>query len=153
MNLPGSSLLIALVLLITLLSTGCGEQRTTREDPQKPPWPEQGAPDELHALADDLLAYQNALKRLPNDLALLDRSGLISGGPYGDKGYAYHPTGIGVLKEGWRVLVADSKLRQPDRLWCIVRPPVRIAGRPGLRVVQIPMDELRAAAAAAGGGG
>jgi hypothetical protein len=145
--------LLALVMFLALVFTGCGDNRVTKEDPQKPPWPEENAPDELHALAEDLLAYQGALKRLPNDLALLDRSGLISGGPYATRGYAYHPTGIGVLKEGWRVLVADSSLRQPDRLWCVVRPPVRITGRPGLRVVQIPMDELRAAAATAGGGG
>lgn len=139
-------------LLLAFLLGGCGDERTTKEDPQKPPWPEQGAPDELHALSDDLLAYQGALKRLPNDLALLDRSGLVSGGPYADKGYAYHPTGIGVLRDGWRVMVADNHLRQADRLWCIVRPPVRVSGRPGLRIVQIPMDELRAAAASAGGG-
>ena len=142
-----------LCLLLCLLFVGCGEQRMTKEDSQKPPWPEEGAPDALHALAEDLLAYQAALKRMPNDLVLLDRSGLISGGPYADKGYAYHPTGIGVLKDGWRVMIADSQLRQPDRLWCVVRPPVRVAGLPGLRVVQVPMDELRAAAATAGGGG
>ena len=141
-----------LLCLVALLSIGCGDQRTTKEDPQKPPWPEAGAPDALHALAEDLLAYQGTLGRLPNDLALLDRSGLISGGPYAKKGYAYHPTGIGVLKDGWRVMLADDHLRQPDRLWCIVRPPVRVSGRPGLRVVQIPLDELRASAATAGGG-
>jgi hypothetical protein len=150
----GSRLVIALVVLLGFLLAGCGEQqRITKADTQKPPWPEEGAPDALHALAEDLLAYQAALKRMPNDLVVLDRSGLISGGPYADKGYAYHPTGIGVLKDGWRVMVADSQLRQPDRLWCVVRPPVRISGLPGLRVAQIPMDELRAAAATAGGGG
>jgi len=140
------------LMLVALLLGGCGDERAAKEDPQKPPWPEAGAPDALHALAEDLLAYQGALGRLPNDLALLDRSGLISGGPYATTGYAYHPTGIGVLKDGWRVMVADDQLRQPDRLWCLVRPPVRVSGRPGLRVVQIPLDELRAAAATAGGG-
>lgn len=149
----GSRSIVALILLVGLMFTGCGEQRITKADTQKPPWPEDGAPDTLHALAEDLLAYQAALKRMPNDLVILDRSGLISGGPYADKGYAYHPTGIGVLKDGWRVMVADNQLRQPDRLWCVVRPPVRISGLPGMRVVQIPMDELRAAAATAGGGG
>lgn len=150
---PRQSLIAVVFLcLMAVMFTGCGDERTAQEDPQKPPWPEQGAPDALHALAEDLLAYQGALGRLPNDLALLDRSGLISGGPYAMKGYAYHPTGIGVLKDGWRVMVADDRLRQPDRLWCIVRPPVRVSGRPGLRVVQIPLDELRISAATAGGG-
>ena len=143
---------IALCLLIFFI-LGCGDDRATKkEDPQRPPWPEEGAPAALHDLAEDMLAYQGTLGRLPNDLAMLDRSGLISGGPYAKIGYAYHPTGIGVLKEGWRVMVADDRLRQADRLWCIVRPPVRVTGLPGLRIVQIPLDELRAAAASAGGG-
>jgi hypothetical protein len=147
------NLVIAVLLAaVAFLLGGCGDDRANKEDPLKPPWPEQGAPDDMHALAEDLLAYQGALGRLPNDLALLDRSGLISGGPYATKHYAYHPTGIGVLRDGWRVMVADDQLRQPDRLWCVVRPPVRVTGRPGLRVVQIPLDELRAAAATAGGG-
>jgi hypothetical protein len=143
---------LALLMLAAVLGGGCGDARSERKDPQQPPWPEAGAPDELHALAEDLLAYQGTLGRLPNDLALLDRSGLINGGPYAGKGYAYHSTGIGVLKDGWRVMVADDRLRQPDRLWCVVRPPVRVSGLPGLRVVHVPMDELRLAAASAGGG-
>jgi hypothetical protein len=141
-----------LLLVMALFVSGCGDERSAKSDPQKPPWPEQGAPDVLHALAEDLLAYQSALGRLPNDLAILDRSGLISGGPYSTKGFAYHPTGIGVLKDGWRVMVADDQMRMPDRLWCVVRPPVRVSGLPGLRIVQIPLDELRAAAATASGG-
>lgn len=150
---PWISTWFLILSAIALLLSGCGDDRSVRkEDPQKPPWPEQGAPDALQALADDLLAYQHTFGRLPNDLGLLDRSGAISGGPYATKGYAYHPAGIGVLREGWRVMVADSAMRQPDRLWCVVRPPVRVNGLPGLRVVEVPLDELRAAAATAGGG-
>ncbi len=141
-----------LLLILAVMLVGCGDDRRSKEDPQHPPWPEDGAPESLHILVDDLLAYQGALGRLPNDLAMLDRSGLISGGPYATKKYAYHPAGIGVLKDGWRVVVADDQLRQADRLWCIVRPPVRVSGLPGLRVVQVPIDELRLAAASAGGG-
>lgn len=141
-----------LLVAFTLLALGCGQERAAKEDPQHPPWSEAGAPEELHGLAEDLLAYQGTLGRLPNDLAMLDRSGLASGGPYAKKKYAYHPAGIGVLKEGWRVLVADDKMLQNEWLWCIVRPPVRVTGLPGLRVVQVPLDELRIAAANAGGG-
>lgn len=147
-RLPWSALCLLIFFVL-----GCGDDRAAKkEDPQRPPWPEEGAPAALHDLAEDMLAYQGTLGRLPNDLAMLDRSGLISGGPYAKIGYAYHPTGIGVLKDGWRVMVADDRLRQADRLWCIVRPPVRVTGFPGLRIVQIPLDELRAAAATAGGG-
>lgn len=150
---PTSRFLWLSLFLLTFFMVSCGDDRgAKKEDPQRPPWPEEGAPAALSDLAEDMLAYQGTLGRLPNDLAMLDRSGLISGGPYAKIGYAYHPTGIGVLKEGWRVMVADDRLRQADRLWCIVRPPVRVSGLPGLRVVQIPMDELRAAAATAGGG-
>ena len=150
---PTSRFLWLSLFLLIFFMVGCGDDRgAKKEDPQRPPWPEKGAPAALSDLAEDLLAYQGTLSRLPNDLAMLDRSGLTSGGPYAKIGYAYHPTGIGVLKEGWRVMVADDRLRQADRLWCIVRPPVRVSGLPGLRVVQIPLDELRAAAATAGGG-
>jgi hypothetical protein len=150
---PTSRFLWLSLFLLIFFMVGCGDDRgAKKEDPQRPPWPEEGAPAALHDLAEDMLAYQGTLGRLPNDLAMLDRSGLVSGGPYAKIGYAYHVTGIGVLKDGWRVMVADDRLRQADRLWCIVRPPVRVSGLPGLRVVQIPMDELRAAAATAGGG-
>jgi hypothetical protein len=150
---PTSRFLWLSLFLLIFFIVGCGDDRgAKKEDPQRPPWPEEGAPAALHDLAEDMLAYQGTLGRLPNDLAMLDRSGLVSGGPYAKIGYAYHVTGIGVLKDGWRVMVADDRLRQADRLWCIVRPPVRVSGLPGLRVVQIPLDELRAAAATAGGG-
>lgn len=140
------------LLIVVFLLAGCGDERAAKDDPQRPPWSEVGAPAALHDLAEDLLSYQGTLGRLPNDFAMLDRSGLIAGGPYADKKYAYHPAGIGVLKDGWRVLVADNRLHQTEWLWCIVRPPVRVTGLPGLRVVQVPLDELHIAAANAGGG-
>lgn len=144
---------VLLLVLCCFFIGGCGDDRSVKKDQQKPPWPEENAPDELQSLADDLLAYQaSSGGRLPKDLGILDRSGLVTGGPYAKRAYAYHPTGIGVLRDGWRVLVADDRKRQPDRLWCVVRPPVRIIGLPPLRVVSVPLDELDSAAAAAGGG-
>ncbi len=143
---------LALILPLLVLLAGCGGQRDADQDPQLPPWPEEGAPEQLQVLAEDLLSYQGTLGRLPNDLAMLDRSGLTAGGPYATHKYAYHPAAIGVLKDGWRVVLADDQLRQSDRLWCIVRPPVRVSGLPGLRVVHVPLDELRLAGARAGGG-
>lgn len=142
--------LLGLIALLAL--AGCGDSRGARKEAQPPPWPEQGAPDALHSLSEDLLAYQATLGRLPKDMLQLDRSGLITGGPYATKGYVYHPSGIGVLRDGWRVVAADDRIREQDRVWCVVRPPVRISGTPGLRVVLVPMPELRQAASAAGGG-
>jgi hypothetical protein len=150
-RLPSWTLTLSFLFLFLFLLS-CGDQRSTKKDVQVPPWPEQNAPDVLVALAEDLLAYQTSLGRLPNDLKILDRSGLITGGPYATKSFVYHPAGIGVLRDGWRVMAADDRVRNPDRLWCVVRPPVRVSGSPPLRVVNIPIDELNTAAAAAGGG-
>ena len=144
-------LLLACICLLPL--AGCiDESRDGGPKTQVSPWPEQGAPDAMTVLADDLAACQAATGRLPAALAQLDRSGVATGGPYAALTYVYHPTGIGVLRDGWRVLVADDRVRKPDHVWCIVRPPVRVNGSPSLRVVLIPMIELREAAAAAGGG-
>jgi hypothetical protein len=142
-------LLLACICLLPL--TGCIDESREVVKTQVSPWPEQGAPDALLVLADDLAACQAATAGLPAALAQLDRSGVASGGPYAAQTYVYHPTGIGVLRDGWRVLVADDRVRKIDHVWCIVRPPVRVNGSPSLRVVLIPMIELREAAAAAGG--
>jgi hypothetical protein len=139
-------------IVYCLLLVGCGDDRSHAKDLQKPPWPEENSPTDLQALAEDLVAFQTTMGRLPMNLGILDRSGLITGGPYSAKQYVYHPAGLGVLREGWRVMAADDRMRQPDRLWCVVRPPVRVIGYAPLRVVAIPLDELDSAAAAAGGG-
>jgi hypothetical protein len=144
--------LLLFICAVALFLTGCGDNRAEKKDVQTPPWPEKDAPNELIALSEDLFAYQTTMGRLPNDLGILDRSGLTTSGPYAQNSYVYHPTGIGVLRDGWRVMVSDDRKRVPDRLWCIVRPPVRVIGLPALRVVLIPLDELRSAASAAGGG-
>ena len=150
---PTSRLFWLVLFLLPFFVLGCGDDRSAKNtDPQGSPWSEEGAPVALSDLAEDMLAYEGTLGRLPNDLAMLDRSGLISGGPYAKIGYAYHPTGIDVLNEGWSVMVADDRLRQADRLWCIVRPALHVSELPELRVVQISLDELHASAATDGGG-
>ncbi len=147
-----SLMMLGLTGIICLSFLSCGDQRSTKKDVQIPPWPETDAPNDLLSMAEDLLAYQTSMGRMPNDLKILDRSGLSTAGPYGAKAYVYHPAGIGVLRDGWRVMAADDRIRNPDRLWCVVRPPVRVIGLPALRVVNVPIDELSAAAASAGGG-
>lgn len=143
----------ALIVLFALCTAGCvTEGRAQRPTVLPEEWSEADAPDALRLLADDLGACQAATGRLPATLAQLDRSGLASGGPYAALAYAYHPSGIGVLRDGWRVLAADDRVRAPDQVWCVLRAPVRLSGAPALRVVRIPVIELREAAAAAGGG-
>ena len=143
---------LLLVALIALLLHGCGDEREGARIGPQAPWPEAGAPDVLHALADDLIAYQRVNRRMPTDLASLDSSGLATAGPYATRGYAYHPTGIGILREGWRVTVADDRVREAGKVWCVLRPPARVNGSPGLRVALVPVVELSEAATNAGKG-
>ena len=75
------------------------------------PWNTRQAPDAMAALADDLGAYLAARNRLPTDLGELDRSGLGSGG-HAAHAYAYHPAGLGILREGWRVVAVDDRRRE-----------------------------------------
>jgi hypothetical protein len=142
---------LAIVLACLLVLGACIDESRRSRIELESPWPEDGAPLELRALADDLSACQAATSRLPATLAQLDGSGVATSGPYATCTYAYHPTAIGVLRDGWRVLVADDRVRSKDHVWCIVRPPVRTNGSPPLRIVLVPMIELREAAAAAGG--
>lgn len=143
---------ILLALFVTFILGGCGDDRDSSRIGSQAPWPEEGAPDALHTLADDLLAYQRVNRRMPVDLAMLDASGLATGGPYAKQGYAYHPTGIGILREGWRVVVADDRVRQAGKVWCVLRPPVRINGQAGLHVALVPVADLSEAAGTAGKG-
>lgn len=142
--------LSVLVCAVILLLAGCGDERGERQ-PGEPPWPVKGAPDVLVALAEDLAAYQAAIKRPPDQLAQLDTSGFATAGPYAKYQFAYSPAGLGVLQDGWRVVVADDRMRDANLVWCVVRPPVRLSASPALRVAQVPIGELRVAAAAANG--
>jgi hypothetical protein len=142
----------ALAWLLTasiLLCAGCGDE--ARPAGQASLWTEAGAPDDLLTLLDDLQAYQTTTGHLPSDLTQLDLTRLATGGPYAQRGYAYRPAGIGVLREGWRVIAADDRRRDPQRVWCLVRPPARLTGQPSMRAVLVPLGELREAAVAAGG--
>ena len=140
-------------LIICLLPlVGC--VTVDREQPVEAlpsPWPEQDAPTALTTLAEDLQAFQATIGHLPENLAQLDRSGIATSGASTSLGYVYHPSGIGILRDSWRLILADDRMRQAGKVWCIVRPPVVLRGSPALRVVEISMAELREAAAAAGG--
>lgn len=142
-----------LVVMIMLGLAGCGGEQRTAGDPLPAPWPEAGAPPEMTSLAEDLAAYRAVTGKMPDTLADIDRAGLATAGPYAERSYAYHQAGIGVLYEGWRVLVADDRMREAGKVWCIVRPPLMLRDSAALRIVQVPMPELREAAAAADVGG
>lgn len=143
-------ILLHLLFPLLLLLAGCAESRPEKTV-MDPLWPEKGAPDILHALGEDIAAFQSATGRMPDSLAVLDQSGIATGGPYAKQAFAYHPAGIGVLREGWRVVAADDRVRTQSKVWCVIRPPVRMSNAPSLRVVEVPLVELREAARAASG--
>lgn len=142
----------AILALAALLLAGCVTETRPRSERVPSPWPEDGAPSALLLLSEDLQAYHATIGRMPDELADLDRAGYSTGGPYAKHAYAWHQAGLGVLKEGWRVQVADDRVREAGQVWCIVRPPPSVRGVGGLRVVRVPMPELRDAAATAGAG-
>jgi hypothetical protein len=132
-----------------LLLSGCGSETRAGGEPLPAPWPEADAPGEIKALAEDLAAYRAVKGKMPDTLADIDEAGLSTAGPYAERNFAYHQAGIGLLQEGWCVLIADDRMRDAGKVWCVVRPPLLLRNAAALRVVQVPMPELREAAAAA----
>ncbi len=142
----------AMLLLVAMgFLSACSSSAVRQDDPLAPPWTEQGAPARLTRLVEDLSAFQQATNRMPRDLAELTRSGLgnqADGKPMPN--FAYHPANLAVLRDGWRVVAVDDRRDEDSRAWCVVRAPVRLGGEPLLRVVLVPLGELRLAVVAAG---
>lgn len=141
--------LLPIALLGAVLLAGCATEGGTRPKAVHVPWPEAGAPARLQGLAGDLMAFQGAAGRLPQSLAQLDRAGLSTAGPYATQGIVYHPAGLGVLEEDWRVLAVDDRQAADETAWCVVSAAARREDAPGLRTVRVPLRDLRAAAVAA----
>lgn len=139
--------LLPLAILGALLLGGCATEGGARPKPVVVPWPEAGAPSRLLGLSGDLMAFQGASGHLPMTLAQLDRAGLSTAGPYATTGIAYHPAGLGVLTDDWRVLAVDDR-EIGEKVWCVVVAPARRNDAPGVRTVLVPMRDLRAAAVA-----
>ncbi len=141
--------LLPLAILGALLLGGCATEGGARPKPVHIPWPEAGAPARLQGLTSDLMAFQGASGHLPQTLAQLDRAGISTAGPYAVAGFAYHPAGLGVLEEDWRVLAVDDREAGGGKVWCVVVAPARRDDAPGLRTVLVSLRDLRAAAVAA----
>jgi len=112
------------------------------------PWPQDGAPSNMTLMAEDLMTFQAATNALPLNLAQLDRSHLGSAKePYAARGYLYQPSGLGVLREGWRVLAVNDRVLvgQDGHLWAVLVTPVRLHGAPTLQVAKVSLTELEEA--------
>jgi hypothetical protein len=133
-------------VLLTLVA--CSSSRPDlSKDPIPPPWPEAGAPQRLLILAEDLQTYLAETGRLPTTLTVMDDVHLAKGGPYADLGYVYHPAGIAFLRDGWRLIAVDDRRAEAGKVWCVVRPAVRVASSPRFRIVLVTVAELRESAA------
>jgi hypothetical protein len=132
---------LLLLLLAVVVLTACG--RDTANDPLPPPWPEENAPERLRLLADDLQLYLAETGKMPTTLTVMDDVHLSAGGPYAKARFAYHASGIAFLRDGWRLVAVDDRRNAPGKIWCVVRPPVRVANAPRFRVVLITLAELR----------
>lgn len=148
MNRRAPLLLSAGILLLGAL-VGCSGGRDQSKDPIPPPWPEAGAPERLTNLAGDLQGYMAETGRLPTTLTTMDEVHLASGGPYDKSRFVYHPAGIAFLRDGWRLIAIDDRRVEPGKVWCIVRPAVRVLSAPRFRVVLITVAELRESATTA----
>ncbi len=143
-------------LTLALLGSLCAcvtEGGQDRKPELKVPWPQVGAPAEFESMAEDLMAFQAVTGSLPLNLGQLDRAHLGSGGPYATHAYAYHPSGIGILRDGWCVLAVNDRIlpKEEGFLWTVLRPPVHVQGTPTLRVAKVALAELKQAAEMAKG--
>lgn len=142
----------ATLALCGILCACVTEGETARKPKLEVPWPHDNPPADFESLADDLMAFQGATGSLPLDLRQLDRARLSAGGPYAGRAYAYHPSGIGILRDGWCVMAVNDRILpgEEGRLWAILRPPVRIQDMPTLQVAQVTLAELAQAGEMAG---
>ena len=132
-----------LLLLLTFLALAACADRDAANAPLASPWSEDGAPARLQHLAHDLEIYLGETGRMPATLATMDALHLSTGGPYTTNRYAYHGAGIALLRDGWRVVAIDDRRAEPGRVWCVIRPAVRVARAPRFRVVLVTIAELR----------
>lgn len=139
--------------LLGTLSACMTEGEQARKPEVKVPWQQTGAPPEMEALAEDLMAFQAVTKNLPQTLKQLDQARLGTGGPYATRAFAYHPAGIGILREGWCVLAVNDRIlpQEEGYVWAVLRAPVHIQGTPTLQVGKVSLAELKQAAEMAKG--
>lgn len=145
---------VLLAALLGALPACVTEGEAARQPKLETPWPQDNPPADMEALAEDLMAFQGTTGSLPLTLKQLDQAHLGTAGiQYGARGYAYHPQGIGILRDGWCVLAVNDRIRPKEEghVWAVVRPPVRVRGTPALQPAKVPLAELEKAAQMAEG--
>lgn len=142
-----------LLILTCCLSSGCISETST-VDPPTPIRDNKGlpqqvlaVPQELQDICGQLLRHHAKYQSLPDSIGDLQEQLTCGTGQTSALGdYAYHPKGLGLLRDGRVVLLADSTIRIEGHLWCIVRDPNDSPRSMQLNVTPIAITELEAAA-------
>ena len=142
-----------LILTCSCLLTACVTE-TNKVDTSAQPRDNKGVPQQvLHVpqqmqdLSGELLRYHAKYHELPATLEVLMDQEFITPQQYADlPDYAYHPLGLGTLRDGRTVILVDSQIRIEGHVWCIVREPSGAPRSIQLNVTPIALGELEAAA-------
>jgi hypothetical protein len=144
--------LFALCLMLGLL-TACVTESRRVDEPAQPrdgqglPQQVLRVPQQMQDLSGDLLRYHAKYKSLPETIDVLVDTRIMSMQRFAElPDYAYHPQGLGTLRDGRQVILVDAEVRIEGHAWCIVREPTNQPRTIQLNVTPIALTELEAAA-------
>jgi hypothetical protein len=141
------------LVLICCLLTACVTETSKVNEPVRgrdgeglPPQVLQ-VPQQMQDLAGELLRYHAKYNKLPTTLEVLLEERMLTAQQFADlPDYAYHPLGLGELRDGRVVVLVDSEIRIEGHAWCIVREPSGAPRSIQMNVTPIALSELEAAA-------
>ena len=147
---PMNLRLLQLCLLLCMLSACVTETKPV----QDPPRNDDGTllavlaiPQQMQDVSGDLLRYHAKYRALPAALQTLVDDQVISAERFVElPDYAYHPRGLGKLRDGRVVILVDAVVRIEGHAWCIVREPTNAPRSIQLNVTPVSLQELEAAA-------
>ena len=142
------------LILICCLIAGCVTETSKVDQPVQPrdangglPQQVLRVPQQMQDLSGELLRYHAKHRILPATIETLVEERILSPQDYADlPDYAYHPKGLGKLRDGRTIILVDSEIRIEGHAWCIVREPSGAPQSILLNVTPIALSELEAAA-------
>ncbi len=143
---------LSLLCLLLCLLTGCVTE-TRKADaaqgrgPNGLPQQVLRVPQLMQDVSGDLLRYHAQYRALPAELEVLVAERIMPAERFAElPDYAYHPDGLGTLRDGRVVILVDAEIRIEGHAWCIVREPNDRPRTIQLNVTPIALSELEAAA-------
>lgn len=143
---------LLLCVLLCLLSACVSETRTVDKpvqgrNPDGLPQEVLRVPQMMQDVSGDLLRYHARHNILPASLETLMEEKIMTPQRFAElPEYAYHPRGLGEMRDGRVVVLVDSEVRIEGHAWCIVREPSGAPRSIQLNVTPIALSELEAAA-------